>query len=45
MNVIGHQAIAEQIGPIPLHGLMEQIEVDAPLAILLQDEALRCRVA
>jgi ATP-dependent protease Clp ATPase subunit len=39
MNVIGHQAIADQIGSVSLHALMEQIEVNVPFGIPFQDKA------
>jgi hypothetical protein len=41
MNVIGHQAIADQFYPVSLDTLLQQIEVDAPLSITLEDEAPR----
>ena len=41
MNVIGHQAIANQFYPVSLDALLQQIEVDAPLSIPFEDEAPR----
>jgi hypothetical protein len=41
MNVIGHQAIADQFYPLSLEALLQQIEIDAPLTITFEDEAPR----
>ncbi len=40
-NVIGHQAIANQFYPVSLDALLQQIELDAPLILRFEDEALR----
>jgi hypothetical protein len=39
MNVIGHEAIADQFYPVSLDALLQQIEVDAALSITFEDEA------
>jgi hypothetical protein len=39
MNVIGHQAIADQFYPVSLDALLQQVEIDAPLSITFEDEA------
>jgi hypothetical protein len=41
MNVIGHQAIADQFYPVPLDALLQQIQVDAALSIAFENEATR----
>ena len=41
MNVIGHQAIADQFYTVPLDALLQQVEIDAPLSITFEDEAPR----
>jgi hypothetical protein len=41
MNVIGHQAIADQFHPLLFDALLQQIEVDAGLSITFEDEATR----
>jgi hypothetical protein len=41
MNVIRHQAIADQLYPVSLDALPQQIEVDAPLSITFENEATR----
>jgi hypothetical protein len=41
MNVIGHQAIADQFYPVSFDALLQQIEVDAALSITFEDEATR----
>jgi hypothetical protein len=41
MNVIGHQAIADQFYPVSLDALLQQVEIDAPLSITFEDEAPR----
>ena len=41
MNVVGHQAIADQFYPLSLEALLQQIEIDAPLTITFEDEAPR----
>jgi hypothetical protein len=41
MNVIGHQAIADQFCPVSLDALLQQGEIDAALSITFKDEAPR----
>jgi hypothetical protein len=41
MNVIGHQAIADQFYPVSLDALLQQGEIDATLSITFKDEAPR----
>jgi hypothetical protein len=41
MNVIGHQAIADQFYPVSLDALLQQVEIDAQLSITFEDEAPR----
>jgi hypothetical protein len=38
MNVIGHQAIADQFYPVSLYALLQQGEIDAPLSITFKDD-------
>jgi hypothetical protein len=39
MNVIRHQAVADQFHAMSLHALLEQIKVDPPFRVSLQNEA------
>ena len=41
MNVIGHQAVADQLHPVPLDALLQQIKVDAAFRVVFQNEAPR----
>jgi hypothetical protein len=41
MNVIGHQAIADQFYAVSLDALLQQVEIDAALSITFKDEAPR----
>jgi hypothetical protein len=41
MDVIGHQAVADQLHPVPLDALLQQIKVDTALRVVFQNEAPR----
>ena len=43
VNVVRHQAIAEQRERVQLHGLTQQIHIDHPLGIRAEDELPRVR--
>lgn len=43
MNVVRHQAIAEKRERVQLHGLTQQIHVDHPLGIRVEDVPPRVR--
>jgi len=43
MNVVRHQAIAEKRQRVQLHGLTQQIHIDHPLGIRVEDELPRVR--
>jgi hypothetical protein len=39
VDVIGHQAITDQLDAVSLYSLLEQIEVDRAFLVSFQDEA------
>jgi hypothetical protein len=41
MNVIGHQAVADQLHPVPLDALLQQVKVDTACRVVFQNEAPR----
>jgi hypothetical protein len=42
VDVIGHQAITDQLDAVPLYASLQQIEVDRAFLVSFQDKASHC---